>query len=416
MKEPTIYTRRNFLKTSILGSVSAWTIPAFLESTLQNLAAQSTNASFITTKHDGKVLVLIQLAGGNDGLNTVIPFTNDLYFKARPNLAIKSKQALTINEHLKLHPSMPGFKNLYDAGNLAIIQGVGYPNPNRSHFHSSDIWTTGGEHSKLGWIGRYFDASCEGNDPIGISISKSNPNIFRGERNTSIISFDNPNELEVDLNKATINESLAFFEKLNKVKEPSSNAEPTADFLEKIALDTTLNIDKIKKATNSASTTVYPKTKLGKDLEYIAKMINGNFSTKIYYASQGGYDTHGSQSGNHNNILSELSEAVSAFVSDLKQHNNFDRVVIMTFSEFGRRVAENGDGGTDHGAAAPMFIFGGSIKPGLLGEHPSLSDLDHGDLKHNIDFRSVYSTILNNWLEVNSDLVLGQKFKQLRFL
>ena len=415
MKEPTIYTRRNFLKTSILGSVSAWTIPAFLESTIHSLAAQTANTGIrLATKHDGTILVLIQLGGGNDGLNTIIPFTDDVYFNLRPTVAIRSNQNLNINDRLQFNPSMQGFKNLYDSGNLAVIQGVGYPNPNRSHFHSADIWTNGGRTESTGWIGRYFDSTCEGTDPIGIALSKTNPSVFKSDRSHSIVSFDNPNTLTFTPNNVTIDESLAFFKELNNGKEP--HHEPTAEFLEKTALDTVLSMEKIKKATSASSSIAYPNSKLGQDLKYIAKMINEEFSTKIFYASQGGYDTHGSQLQDHNNKLSELSEAIYAFVSDLKSHNNFNRVVIMTFSEFGRRVAENGDKGTDHGAAAPMFIFGGGINPGIFGEHPSLSDLDHGDLKHGIDFRSVYATILHKWLGIGSEEILGQKFEQLDFL
>lgn len=415
MKEPTIYTRRNFLRTSILGSVSAWTIPAFLESTLNSLAAQTANTGIrLATKHDGTVVVLIQLGGGNDGLNTIIPFTEDVYFKSRPTIAIRSKQALNINDQLQFNPTMQGFKDLYDSGNLAVIQGVGYPNPNRSHFHSTDIWMQGGETESSGWIGRYFDSACKGSDPVGIALSKTTPQVFKSDYRNPIISFDDPNSLKFNLNDSTIEESLAFFKELNNGE--ADHNEPTAEFLEKTALDTVLNIDKIKKATSVSSAITYPNSKLGRDLQYIAKMINGELSTKVYYASQTGYDTHNSQQGSHDKLLSTLSEAISAFVADLKNHNNFNRVVIMTFSEFGRRVAENGAKGTDHGAAAPMFIFGGGIKPGIFGKHPSLSDLDNGDLKHSIDFRSVYATILQKGLNVRSDEVLGQKFNHLDFL
>lgn len=418
MKEATIYTRRNFLKTSILGSASMWTIPVFLENTINCLASQTLTP--ITT-HDGTILVLIQLAGGNDGLNTIIPFKDDLYFKARPSIAIKSKNYLNINDHLQFNPTMKGFKNIYDDGNLAIIQGVGYPNPNRSHFTSTDIWQQGGKDFRstdTGWIGRYFDSNCSGSDPFGVSITEKNPLAFKGKKTNSVLSFTNPNEIHFNADSETMNESLQFFKEINKPQLNKINEEPpVAEFLERTALDAVVSLDKIKKTfSHSITNNNYPNTKLGKELQYIANMINGEFSTQVYYASQTGYDTHGNQLNKHDNLLKELSGAIEAFVADLKQHNNFNRVVIMTFSEFGRRVHENGDVGTDHGAAAPMFVIGGKIKPGIYGSHPSLQDLDDGDLKYNIDFRSVYATILNRWLNVDQKNILGNNFTLIDFL
>jgi uncharacterized protein (DUF1501 family) len=419
MKTPTVYTRRHFLKTSVLGSAMSWAIPVFLESTLNALAAQA-NSSVLgtTTGKDGTILVLLQLAGGNDGLNTIVPITNDLYYNARPTLGLRSNTTLKLNDDYGFNSNLANFKNIYDTGNLAIVQGVGYPNPNRSHFKSTDIWAEGGFENKGGWIGRYLDSTCSGSDPIttgGVATTAVTPKEFYSSKHHQILTFTDGSQLDYSPESTTMEESMEFFNALNKPTH--SHDEPVAEFLEKTALDTVQCMNDFKKISNNSTAVNYPDSTLGNQLQYIAKMINGDFSTRVYYASQTGYDTHKAQLDRHNSTLKELDLALGAFVNDLKSSGKFNNVVIMTFSEFGRRVKQNGSEGTDHGAAAPLFVMGGSIKPGLFGKHPSLSDLDRGgDLKFTTDFRSVYTTILSKWLHTNPEEILHGKYDQLGFL
>jgi len=426
MSQPTLHTRRQFLKTSILGGAIGWSIPAFLESTLLSMNALAETSLIQTqTGKDGTILVLIQLGGGNDGLNTIIPFTDDLYYQARQSLAIRPEDTLKFTSNLGFNSNLAGMKSLYDNGHLSVIQGVGYPNPNRSHFVSSDIWATGNikkPQSEDGWLGKYFNACCKGFDPHGISITNNVPRDFKAaSKQPKTLSFTNIKQLSISLNDSLFNTSDSFFRQNNK---PNSNLfnsnhhDPIANFLEQTALDAVVTIDRFKgvSTTHQQNSVSYPSTHLGNSLKSIAQMINGNLSTRVYYTNQGGYDTHAGQLRKHGNCLKELDGAISAFVQDLKNHGNFNRVMIMTFSEFGRRVKENGSQGTDHGAAAPMFIIGGQVKPGLYGTHPSLSDLDDGDLKYSTDFRSVYSTILSKWLKVNPLQILDGKYDQLSFI
>src|SRR6201982_3298764 len=375
MKTKTILqTRRKFLRTSMLGAAATWTLPVFLEKTFFALDALAADAlTQPVTGKDGTILVVLQMAGGNDGLNMIVPFADDAYHRARPRLSLPADQILKIDNYVGLNPKLAGLKSLYDEGDVAIVEGVGYPNPNRSHFRSTEIWQTASDADRTlneGWLGRYFDNCCGGADTSVCAPS--------GEE-----SVAPPDGASV----GAIN---------GKTKSDLS----TLDFLQRTALDAQLSSDKILAvARKSKSTVTYPQGQLAASLNIIARMIAGGLPTRVYYASQGGFDTHAGQLNAHARLLSEFNDAISAFVADLKQQGNFERVLLMTFSEFGRRVQENANGGTDHGAAAPMFIFGGAVQAGLFGKYPSLTDLDRGDLKFNTDFRSVYGTGLEGWLK-----------------
>lgn len=432
-----LHTRRRFLRTAFLGAAACWTLPVFVEKTFFALDALSADSlTQVVTGKDGTILVVLQMAGGNDGLNMVVPYADDAYHLARPKLALPAAKILRLNDYAGLNPQLAGLRSLYDEGHLAVIQGVGYPNPNRSHFRATEIWQTASDadrNESEGWLGRYFDNCCAGADPtVGVAIGSEMPQAFTARVPTGVV-FSKPKEFRFKvggrLRPGETGEEL-FYRQLNQETEaPVVAAEggsigaiagtrrsdlSAVDFLQRTALDAQLSSDKILEvARRSKSIVPYPQGKLASSLSLIARMIGGGLSARVYYASQGGFDTHAGQINAHDRLMGELNDALTAFVADLKQQGNFDRVLLLTFSEFGRRVQENANGGTDHGAAAPMFALGGRVKPGLFGQYPSLADLDNGDLRFNTDFRSVYGTVLDQWLHAPSATVLGRTFPSL---
>ena len=439
----TLQTRRRFLRTSALGAAAAWTLPIFLEKTFFALDAMAADSLTQTvTGKDGTILVVLQMAGGNDGLNMVVPYADDVYHQLRPRLGLPADKILKLDGYAGLNGKLTGLKSLFDEGHLAVVQGVGYPNPNRSHFRSTEIWQTASDadrNESEGWLGRYFDSCCAGADPtVGVSISEQMPQAFAAKTPTGV-TFSRPDQfrwMPSDRHGSGLSQEEIFFRQLNGESEdepvpqganegasiaalsgPTRTEQSAVDFLQRTALDAQLSSDKIIAIARKYKSTVpYPPGPLANSLSLVARMIAGGLPTRVYYASQGGFDTHAGQANTHDRLLTQFNDAVAAFVADLKQQGNFDRVLLMTFSEFGRRVAENANGGTDHGAAAPMFVLGGKVKPGMYGKHPSLTDLDHGDLKFNTDFRSVYGTVLEKWLGAPSQLVLGRKFPGLSML
>ena len=439
--EITLQTRRQFLRTTVLGSALSWTVPAFLANTfaaLQSEAADS--ATQIATGKDGTILVVLQMAGGNDGINTVVPYSNDYYRKARPHIALPADKVLRLNDSVGFHPAMTGFKSLYDSGNLSVVQGVGYPNPNRSHFRSTEIWQTASDSEtfeKYGWLGRYFDNACGGSDPaVGVAIEQQLPQSFfshtakgvcmTNPQDYRFMPGDHPRAGQPDMVETS-------YEKLNNI-DPTSADENSGgsigmlassmpmtggravDFIERTALDAQMSSDQIRSiAARSQNMAQYPASQLGSSLKLVSKLIAGGLPTRIYYVSQGGYDTHTNQLASQQRLLGDLGDSMKAFVEDLKAQGNMQRVLVMTFSEFGRRVSDNANGGTDHGAAAPMFIVGNKVNAGLLGAYPSLApdDLFQGDIKYNVDFRNVYAAVLENWLKTKSVPILGRQFTPL---
>ncbi len=446
--EITLQTRRQFLRTTVLGSALSWTVPAFLADTFSALHAGAAEAATqITTGKDATILVVLQMAGGNDGLNTVVPYANDFYHQARPRIGLPAGQVLKINEDVGFHSALTGFKELYDAGELSVIQGVGYPNPNRSHFRSTEIWQTASDADrveKYGWLGRYFDNACAGADPtVGVTIGNQLPEAFfapkpmgivlNSPQNYRFMSGDHPKMGEPDMTEES-------YKKLNELEmsDPlpddhsgdnsggSIGSLPAGmpmtggravDFITRTALDAQMSSDEVRAiAARVKNQAAYPPSQLGNGLSLVSKLIGGGLPTRVYYVSQGGYDTHTNQAGTQQRLLADLGDSMKAFVADLKAQGNMSRVVVMTFSEFGRRVAENANGGTDHGAAAPMFVIGSKVKAGLLGRYPSLApqDLYQGDIRYNVDFRSVYAGVLEDWLKTKSAPILGKQFEPLK--
>jgi len=424
----------------MLGAAASWTLPIFLEKTFFALDAMAADALTQTaTGKDGTILVVLQMAGGNDGLNMVVPYADDIYYRSRPKLGLPADKVLKLNSYAGLNGKLTGLKALFDEGHLSVVQGVGYPNPNRSHFRSTEIWQTASDadrNESEGWLGRYFDNCCAGADPtVGVAIGEEMPQAFAAKTPTGI-TFSQPEQFRwrpSEKVEGRMSAEESFFRQLNgsaggeetllaaseggsisAIPGKSKTDLSTIDFLQRIALDVQLSSDKILAIARKYKSNVpYPQGRLAASLSMIARMIAGGLPTRVYYASQGGFDTHAGQENAHERLMGELNDSLSAFATDLKQQGNFDRVLLITFSEFGRRVVENANGGTDHGAAAPMFIVGGAVKPGLFGKYPSLSDLDHDDLKFNTDFRSVYGTVLDKWLRAPSQVVLGRKFPAL---
>ncbi len=431
----TLHTRRQFLRTSMLGAAASWTLPLFLEKTFGAMDAAAADSLIQTaTGRDHPILVVIQLAGGNDGLNTVVPYTDDIYHRSRPRLAVAADKILRIDEHVGLNPALGPLKSLYDDGALGIIQGVGYPNPNRSHFRSTEIWQTAVDADRVqntGWLGRYFDNYCQGEDAsVGVSMAGDIPQAFAAPVPRGI-GFARPEDYrwvndEPPQGSASVSEF--FFRQLNQpdaidgeemsgasisgLTGPAMDELGPMDFLQRTALDAQLSSDKVLEIARKFKPAVsYPNSRLAAGLSLVGRMIAGGLPTRVYYVSQGGYDTHANQAGSHERLLGELAEAMEAFRRDMVAQGNFSRVLMMTFSEFGRRVSENANRGTDHGAAAPMFIMGGKVNAGLHGTRPDLGKLDRGDLVHSVDFRNVYSGVLEKWLGVKSAPVLGREFK-----
>jgi uncharacterized protein (DUF1501 family) len=430
-----LQTRREFLATGIkgLGLVAASAfVPAFVTRT----------ARAVTPETDATILVVLQLSGGNDGLNTVVPFGNDLYYKARPTIGIPKDSTLKLNDQIGLHPSLAPLKSEFDAGHMAIIQNTGYPNPNRSHFRSMEIWHTAADADapslSRGWLGRYFDAQCAGADPhaainnadIGVSFGKVMPQAFRNRANVGL-AIDNPSTFQWNASGETL--ALAHAQEVifSRLNQPGgveaspmssmatlggiSDSEPeTLDFLRHTAMNAMLAGDQIRSILGKSKGRVsYPASELGNQLGMIAKLIGGGFPTRVYYAYQGGFDTHANQPGTHARVLADVAHAVGAFRNDLRDQQNAGRVLVLAFSEFGRRVQENGSAGTDHGAAAPVFLFGDQIKAGIHGHAPDLGNLVDGDIVHETDFRQVYATVLEQWLGTKSEPLLGRRFDSL---
>ena len=357
-------------------------------------------------------MVVLQFSGGNDGLNTIIPIRNDIYYKSRPRLGIQKDKALQLTDEVGLNPALPFLKTLFDEGNLGIMNNVGYPNPDRSHFRSMDIWqsaSNSNQYVNSGWLGRYLDAQCNGCDKPtqALEVDDILSLALKGENNKGLALKDP---------KRLFNSSHEkYFKEINAAHEQD---EATVDYLYKTMSETLSSADYIfQQSKLHPSAQTYPGTELGKNLKTIASLILSDINTKVYYVSLGSFDTHVNQENQQKRLFTELNDAVNAFVKDLKKNNRFQDVMMMTFSEFGRRVTQNASGGTDHGTANNMFFISGGLKEkGLLNAMPDLTDLNEGDLKHTVDFKNVYATMLNKWLNADDQNILGKKYEHLNFI
>lgn len=360
-----------------------------------------------------KRLVIIQLSGGNDGLNTVIPFRNDIYYKNRPTISIDKANILNLNDELGLHSSLSSLKQLYDNGYLTILNNVGYPNPDRSHFRSTDIWQTAShsnQYLQTGWIGRYLDNFCDA-EYNAIEIDESLSLALKGRKLNGIATNNARRFYRIS--------QEPYFKKVLKHHNSEHLNEHNLGYLYKTLLSAESSAKYIyEKSKTFRSKQKYPSNGFAKQLKTTAEFINSGLGTKVFYASLGGFDTHANQKGRQERLLKIYGESVKSFVADLKSNNTFKDTLILTFSEFGRRVKQNAARGTDHGAANNVFIIGGNLKKqGIYNNLASLQDLDNnGDLKFEIDFREVYATILNKWLEVNDKTILNSTYNRLDFI
>ncbi|MEX2121542.1 MAG: DUF1501 domain-containing protein [Pirellulales bacterium] len=401
-------SRRQFLRAA-LGSTTllsaGLSVPSFL--------ARSARAFDQSGKPGERILVVVQLSGGNDGLNTVIPYADDGYARNRVALRIAAEQVLKIDDKLGLHPQMQGCHKLQEEGRLAILQGIGYPNPDRSHFRSMDIWHTARpevEDRRDGWLGRSIDHAARraGQDVPALHLGPNQLPLALVSRQTPVPSVDSLETFRL----RTADGALPR-EALSKLAEaPRGGASTLLDFLCKSTLSAYASSEQVQQALEDDSSPVeYPGFTLARKLRQVAQLLDAGLSTRLYYVSLDGFDTHANQAEAHAALLNEFSSSLKVFMDDIAQRGHLDRVAVLAFSEFGRRVRENASQGTDHGAAAPVFVAGGQVRGGPLGAHPSLTDLDNeGDLKFHTDFRQVYATLLDQWLGCSSQAVLGEQF------
>ncbi len=403
--------RRQFLKNSALVT-SSLLVPSFLT----NLSC----APISRKNSNGKILVVVQLSGGNDGLNTIIPFRNDIYYNSRPKIAIHKQDTARISDDLGLHPALIPLRSIYEQGWMSIINSVGYPNPNRSHFRSMEIWQTASDASKYlstGWLGRYLDAQCDkqgcGAIHNGIEVDGTLSLAMKGERQKAL-AVNQPRQLYKAVNHS-------FFKDIvhtaNHHHDLHHDNDPLS-YLYKTVVETISSAEYVHdKAKIYRSNEAYPKNKFGKHLKTIAELIVADIETSVFYVSLGGFDTHVNQINQQARLLNIYATAMKAFLQDLKYNNRLSDVLVMTFSEFGRRVAQNASNGTDHGTANNVFLMGENLKKaGFYNQAPDLSNLDNGELKYEIDFRSIYATVLKRWLKTSPSAILGKKFPLLNMV
>ena len=393
--------RRKFIKDSALAS-SLFFVPSFVK------AFES-----IETKRLGyKRLVIIQLAGGNDGLNTIVPYNNDIYYNSRPRLAI-TNGIIKLNDDLGFHPSLGALRALYDNGELSILNNVGYPNPVRSHFRSMDIWQTASdsdEYLQSGWLGRYLDK--HGKKPYNaLEMDEQLSLAMKGEHFNGIAT----NDYRVLYRTA----KDPYFKNVLDHYNDAHLSEHNLGYLYQTMIEAKSSAKYIYENTKvRLSQQEYPQNKFAKQLKNVAQFISSGLETKVFYTSLEGFDTHANQKNKQARLLEQYAQSVSAFVKDLKQSGMFNDTLILTFSEFGRRVKQNVANGTDHGAANNVFVIGKNLKKaGFYNNLASLRDLDtNGDLKYEIDFRSVYATILSKWMGVSTEGIINSKQKSLNFI
>lgn len=407
-------SRRRFLRTTLatssLVSMGTTTVPSFL--------ARSARAAAENESKE-RVLVVVQLLGGNDGLNTVVPHTADGYIKARRALRLPSGSLHKVTDEIALHPGMGQVAKLLESGRLSIVQGVGYPNPDRSHFRSMEIWETARSETgalETGWLGRGLDAHpvAPGADLPALQFGARSALALQA-RSLEVPAVESLEQYRLQLEGDAAARSITR-DRLDAVARPDRAApDPLLAFVRRTTLaafDSSRRLEELNRDRNSGDSG-YPNYGLARRLEQIASLIKAGFGTRIYYTALDGFDTHANQLASHAALLTELSDSVAAFDGDLKKSGHGDRVAVLCFSEFGRRVAENASAGTDHGAAAPVLVAGPVQKPGLVGAHPGFDDLDDGDLKHHTDFRRVYASVLEQWLGWPSAPLLGEGFPPL---
>jgi uncharacterized protein (DUF1501 family) len=405
-------SRRQFIQQSVGAFAGFLAIDSIFARAARAAAAVSAPAAVA-----GRSLVVVNLQGGNDGLNTVVPFGDPDYYRVRPTINIAPSDVLRFDQSLGLNPKLAGIKALYDEQRVAILQGVHYPNPNLSHFRSTEIWQTAAPDTVVdtGWAGRYLDAAGlpNGNLFKGLAIGPILPKMLVSNR-TDVPTVEN---FRSGGFRGSRQEQASADQILNGASSGYSFQSPYLQLVQEVEHDANASSAELPHLVAGYKPAVdYPQTPFAQGLNLAAAVIASGVGTKVIYVSLGSFDTHANQRGMQDRLLDQFGSGMKAFYDDLAAHKLDAQVLTMTFSEFGRRVEENANRGTDHGTAAPMFIIGGGVKGGIYGDHPSLSDLDFGNLKWHTDFRSVYATVLERWLGVQSSAVLGGSFSTLHFV
>ncbi|MCO6457181.1 MAG: DUF1501 domain-containing protein [Pirellulaceae bacterium] len=404
-------TRRQFLAVTGTSAVLA------IGGRLPEFWLRAAAAGESPTKGE-KILVVVQLSGGNDGLNTIVPHGDESYYRARPQLAIPRDQVLKIDDFHGFHPSARGLADLLEAGQLAIVQGVGYPDPNRSHFESMDIWHSCFRKDRPrqdGWLGRYLDraAGTAGGDVPALHVGEEEQPLALAAQRVRVPSVRSLDRFRLQLESGEAD--AATIQRLVGRERPA--ASDLLGFVQSSSAAALEAARRVEQARRQYQTDVeYPASGLGQKLRTVAQLIDAGLETRIYYLTLDGFDTHARQAEAHAALLTELSGSMAAFMDDLARHGHAERVLLLGFSEFGRRLEENASAGTDHGAAAPLLLAGQAVRPGLLGTHPSLTDLDQGDLKFHTDFRRVYALLLESWLGCPSAELLGGSYEPIAAL
>jgi uncharacterized protein (DUF1501 family) len=414
------FTRRNLLSRGALLVAAGLTTPSFIARTAMALQAEVPGGQVpapLTPSRQNKILVAVQLSGGNDGLNTLIPFADPRYYQLRSSLAIPTSDILPLTDSVGLHPGLGGLKSLYDQGMVAVVQGVGYPNPNRSHFRSMDIWHTARPDilERTGWLGRYLDAChCGEDQPLpAVSVGDQLNSMFYAEH-TLVPAVASLGGFSLQTDSGDRNSRQLQIQTLRNIYAQAGTWPAHEAVMRRTAIKAMDGADQLRAAAAAYQSRVeYPANNpLAAQLQMVAQVIAGNLGARVFSVQLGGFDTHAAQFNQQATLLGQLGDALQAFVQDLTAMGRLDDVVLMTFSEFGRRVAQNGSNGTDHGTAEPMFVIGSRVNAGLLGAYPSLDDLDdNGDLKFWVDFRNVYAGIVRDHLGVDPATVLAGAYE-----
>lgn len=372
--------------------------------------------SFASSKEaPQRTLVVLQFSGGNDGLSMVVPYGDDVYHQNRRTIRIDAKDVLKIDSYRGLHPELKKLKSIYDRGHLAIVEGCGYPDPIRSHFRSMEVWHTGqarGRSAGEGWIGRLSDAASgqDGSAEFVVHIGTNAPYSVYSVSHPAV-SFATPEGYRW---VATDRDDLEAYRESGGEKEGQHRGKDVLERLRGVLADAQESSLRIRKAAAAYKPRVeYPQGEFGNSLRAAAAVVDARIGTRVISLELGGFDSHNNQRRQHDDRMQKLDQGLGAFLEDLNGTPAGDGVVVMTFSEFGRRVKENGSGGTDHGVAGPMFVAGSKVKGGLHGKHPSMTELKDGDLVHTTDFRSVYGTLIERWLGFDSSKVLDARYPAL---
>lgn len=396
--------RRDFLKNTTLAS-GVFLIPSFLKP-FEALAFDELSGY--------KNLVIVQLSGGNDGLNTVVPYGMDAYYQKRKSIALPQSELIRLDDLQGLNPNMGALREIYDQGWMTVLNSVGYPNPDRSHFRSMDIWQTASnsdEYLTTGWIGRYLDSNCQScKDPYAaVEVDDTLSLALKGKSSKGIAVKDPA--------KLYNNTREPFFREVIENHDKHLN-EDNLGYLYKTMIETYSSAGYIQKTSKTyESKSNYPQTGFANQLRTVSRFINSGLKTRVYYVSLSGFDTHTGQKDQQGRLLKQYSEGMAAFLNELKSTGKLNDTLVLTFSEFGRRVEQNASNGTDHGTANNVFVFSGKLKkPGIYNDAPDLINLDNGDLRYKIDFRQVYATVLDKWLDVNNSNILNRQFSGLDFI